>query len=412
MAVKNATRRGYYSDGGGLYLQVGAPSKAALERDPEAVGAKSWVFRYKAGSKLYEMGLGPLHTVGLAEARTKARRCREQRLDGLDPLAARQATRTQAKLDAARAMTFQACADAYIAAHKAGWRSAKSLTAWEGTLGAYVHPVFGALPVQAIDTALVTKAIEPIWAEKPETAGRVRGRIEAILDWATARGHRQGENPARWRGHLDKLLPNKTKVRRVEHHAALPYPEISAFMAELRQQEGVAALALEFAILTAARTGEVIGARWDEFNLAERLWTIPGQRMKAGREHRVPLPDAALAIIETMAGIREGDFVFPGGKASRPLSNMSMLMLLRRMGREDLTIHGFRSSFRDWAAERTGFPAEVAEMALAHTVADAVERAYRRGDLFQMRRQMMDAWAKFCAAPSAAGRVVPIGAVR
>jgi integrase len=309
-------------------------------------------------------------------------------------------------------MTFQACADAYIAAHRAGWRSAKSLTAWEGTLGAYVHPVFGALPVQAIDTALVTKAIEPIWAEKPETAGRVRGRIEAILDWATARGHRQGENPARWRGHLDKLLPNKTKVRRVEHHAALPYPEISAFMAELRQQEGVAALALEFAILTAARTGEVIGARWDEFNLAERLWTIPGQRMKAGREHRVPLPDAALAIIETMAGIREGDFVFPGGKASRPLSNMSMLMLLRRMGREDLTIHGFRSSFRDWAAERTGFPAEVAEMALAHTVADAVERAYRRGDLFQMRRQMMDAWAKFCAAPSAAGRVVPIGAVR
>jgi integrase len=376
------------------------------------VGAKSWVFRYKAGSKLYEMGLGPLHTVGLAEARTKARRCREQRLDGLDPLAARQATRTQAKLDAARAMTFQACADAYIAAHKAGWRSAKSLTAWEGTLGAYVHPVFGALPVQAIDTALVTKAIEPIWAEKPETAGRVRGRIEAILDWATARGHRQGENPARWRGHLDKLLPNKTKVRRVEHHAALPYPEIGAFTAELREQEGVAARALEFAILTAARTGEVIGARWDEFNLAERLWTIPGQRMKAGREHRVPLPDAALAIIETMAGIREGDFVFPGGKASRPLSNMSMLMLLRRMGREDLTIHGFRSSFRDWAAERTGFPAEVAEMALAHTVADAVERAYRRGDLFQMRRQMMDAWAKFCAAPSAAGRVVPIGAVR
>jgi integrase len=400
VAVKNATRRGYYSDGGGLYLQV-SPS-----------GAKSWVFRYKAGSKLYEMGLGPLHTVGLAEARTKARRCREQRLDGLDPLAARQATRTQAKLDAARAMTFQACADAYIAAHKAGWRSAKSLTAWEGTLGAYVHPVFGALPVQAIDTALVTKAIEPIWAEKPETAGRVRGRIEAILDWATARGHRQGENPARWRGHLDKLLPNKTKVRRVEHHAALPYPEIGAFTAELREQEGVAARALEFAILTAARTGEVIGARWDEFNLAERLWTIPGQRMKAGREHRVPLPDAALAIIETMAGIREGDFVFPGGKASRPLSNMSMLMLLRRMGREDLTIHGFRSSFRDWAAERTGFPAEVAEMALAHTVADAVERAYRRGDLFQMRRQMMDAWAKFCAAPSAAGRVVPIGAVR
>jgi integrase len=389
VAIKNAARRGYYSDGGGLYLQVGAS------------GAKSWVFRYKAGGKLYEMGLGPLHTVGLAEARTKARRCREQRLDGLDPLAARQAARMQAKLDAARAMTFQACADAYIAAHKAGWRSPKSLTAWESTLGAYVHPVFGALPVQVIDTALVTKAIEPIWAEKPETAGRVRGRIEAILDWAMARGHRQGENPARWRGHLDKLLPQKTKVRRVEHHPALPYPEIGAFIADLCQQEGVAACALEFAILTAARTGEVIGARWDEFNLAERLWTVPAERMKAGREHRVPLSDAALAIVETMAATRQGNFVFPGGKAGRPLSNMSMLMLLRRMGRDDLTIHGFRSSFRDWAAERTGFPAEVAEMALAHTVADAVERAYRRGDLFQKRRQMMDAWAKFCAARAA-----------
>src|SRR5271163_978369 len=218
VAVKNAGRRGYYSDGGGLYLQISAS------------GAKSWVFRYKAGSKLYEMGLGPLHTVGLAEARTRARRCREQRLDGLDPLAARKAARMQAKVDADRAMTFQACADAYIAAHKAGWRSPKSLTAWERTLGAYVHPVFGALPVQAIDTALVTKAIEPIWAEKPETAGRVRGRIEAILDWAAARGYRHGENPARWRGHLDKLLPKKTKLRRVEHHAALPYPDIAEFM--------------------------------------------------------------------------------------------------------------------------------------------------------------------------------------
>jgi integrase len=396
VAIKNAARRGYYGDGGGLYLQVSTS------------GAKSWVYRYKAGSKLYEMGLGALHTVGLAEARTKARRCREQRLDGLDPLAARKAAKMQATLDAARAMTFQACADAYISAHKAGWRSPKSLTAWTGTLGAYVHPVFGALPVQAIDTALVTKAIEPIWNEKPETAGRIRGRIEAILDWATARDYRQGENPARWRGHLDKLLPQKAKVKRVEHHAALPYPEIGTFMAELSQQEGAAARALEFAILSAARTGEVIGARWEEIDLSAKTWTIPGARMKAGREHRVPLSDAALAIAEKMAAIRQGEFVFPGGKAGRPLSNMSMLMLLRRMGRDDLTIHGFRSSFRDWAAERTGFPAEVAEMALAHTVTDAVERAYRRGDLFAKRRQIMDAWAKFCATPPATGNVVPI----
>jgi integrase len=253
--------------------------------------------------------------------------------------------------------------------------------------------VFGALPVQAIDTALVMKAIEPISAAKPETAGRVRGRIESILDWAAARGYRQGENPARWRGHLDNLLPNETKVRRVEHHAALPYPEIAAFMAELRGQEGIAARALEFAILTAARTGGVIGARWDEINPAERLWTIPADRMKAGRNHRVALSEAAVAIVEAMAAICCGDFVFAGGRANRPISNMAMAMTLRRIGRSDLTVHGFRSSFRDWAAERTTFPAEVAEMALAHTVTDKVEAAYRRGDLFQKRRHLAEAWA-------------------
>ena len=228
------------------------------------------------------------------------------------------------------------------------------------------------------------------------------------MDWATARGFRKGDNPARWRGHLESLLPARNKVRRVEHHAALPYVELAAFMVELQGQEGVAARALEFAILTAARTGEVIGARWDEINLAERLWTVPGERMKAGKEHRVPLSDRALAIVNAMAEIRSGDFVFPGGKEGRPLSNMSLLMTMRRMGRSDFTAHGFRSSFRDWAAERTNFPSEVAEMALAHVVADKVEAAYRRGDLFQKRRQLADAWAKFCAAPAASGNVVPI----
>jgi integrase len=390
---------GYYGDGGGLFLQV------------SKYGSKSWVFRFKASGRLREMGLGSLDTYGLSDARERARGCRKLRDEGKDPIEERNAARLQAKLEAAKAMTFEQCAERYIAAHRAGWRSPKSLTAWEATLGAYVQPVFGTLPVHAIDTALVTKAIEPIWAEKPETASRVRGRIEAILDWATARGYRQGENPARWRGHLDKLLPKKTKVRRVEHHAALPYVEIGAFMAELRQQEGVAARALEFAILTAARTGEVIGARWDEFDLAERLWTVPAERMKAGKEHRVPLSDAALGILDELAKVRHGDFVFLGGRAGRPISNMAMLMLLRRMGRDDLTIHGFRSTFRDWAAERTGFPAEVAEMALAHTVTDAAERAYRRGDLFQKRRQLMDAWAKFCAGPATGGKVVSFAAV-
>ena len=260
----------------------------------------------------------------------------------------------------------------------------------------------------AVDVSLVMKAIEPIWTTKPETASRVRGRIEAAIDWAAARGYRQGENPARWRGHLENLLPKKSKVRRVEHHAALPYAALAAFMPELRQQEGVAARALEFAILTAARTGEVIGARWSEVDLEARLWTVPAERMKAGREHRVPLSGPALAILEAMREVSEGNFVFPGGKANRPLSNMAFLMLLRRMGRGDLTAHGFRSTFSDWCSERTNFPAAVREMALAHTVSDKVEAAYRRGDLFEKRRAVMRSWANFCAASD---NVIPLRAI-
>jgi integrase len=328
------------------------------------------------------------------------------KIDGRDPLAAKRAKRDQARLAEARAMTFRQCAEAYIDAHRAGWRNPKHAGQWPATLETYVYPTMGALPVQAVDVGLVMKAVEPIWTTKPETAGRVRGRIESVLDWATARGYRQGENPARWRGHLENLLPKKSKVRRVEHHAALAYTEIAEFVAELRRQEGVGARALEFAILTAARTGEVLGARWDEINIAERLWTVPASRMKAGKEHRVPLSDAALAIVERLAAIRSGDFVFPGAREGRPLSNMAMLMTLRRMGRGELTAHGFRSSFRDWAAERTAFPAEVAEMALAHVVGNKVEAAYRRGDMFEKRRQLADAWAKFCTAPTPAGATV------
>jgi integrase len=401
LAVIWAKRRGYYGDGGGLFLQV-SPN-----------GAKSWVFRFKEAGKLREMGLGPVHTIGLSDAREKARECRRLRLDGLDPIEVRKATRTQVKLDAAKAMTFKQCAERYIASHKAGWRNPKHAAQWPSTLAAYAYPAFGALPVQTVDVGLVMKAIEPIWRVKPETAGRVRGRIESVLDWATARGYRQGENPARWRGHLENLLPKKSKVRRVEHHAALPYGEIAVFITELREQEGVAARALEFAILTAATTGEVIGAGWDEIDFAERLWTVAADRMKAGKEHCVPLSDAALAIVEEMQKVRHAcDFVFPGGKSRRPLSNMALAMTLRRMGRGELTVHGFRSSFRDWAAERTGFPAEVAEMALAHTVSDKVEAAYRRGDLFQKRRQMLDAWARFCSAPVASATVVSIAAAK
>jgi integrase len=385
-----------YNDGGGLYLQVSAS------------GAKSWIFRFMLDGRPREMGLGPVHVVPLAEARKRAAECRRMRLDGIDPIEARGAQRAQKRLEAATAMTFEQCARAYIEAHKAGWRNSKHAAQWPSTLATYAYPVFGGLPVQAVDVGLVMKVLEPIWVEKSETASRLRGRIESILDWATTRGHRQGENPARWRGHLENLLPKKSKVRRVKHHPALPYDEIADFVVELRAQEGVAARALEFLILAAARTGEVIGARWDEVDLEEKIWVVPGERMKAGREHRVPLSAAAVAVLEQMNEIREGESVFPGGKKRMPLSNMAMLALLKRMNRRNLTGHGFRSSFRDWAAELTNFPHEVAEMALAHTVGDKVEAAYRRGDLFQKRRQLMEAWSRFCGTPKSRADVVPI----
>jgi integrase len=374
-----------YLDGRGLYLRIGP------------AGNKSWIYRFALGGKTRDMGLGPYPDVPLAEARERAATQRKLRLDGQDPIAARQAGQQLEKLGAAKAMTFKACAEAYIASHRAGWKNPKHAAQWPATLAAYVYPIFGSLPVETVDLGLVMKAIEPIWSEKPETASRVRGRIESVLDWATARGHRKVENPARWKGHLDNLLPARSKVRRVEHHAALPYPEIADFMAKLRQRGGTAAPALEFAILTAARTGETIGAGWDEIDLEAKVWTVPAARMKAGREHRVPLSGAALKILERMAATRHGDFVFPGGRAGRPLSNMAFLTTLRRMGHRGLTAHGFRSTFSDWCAEQTNFPSEVREMALAHAVGDKVEAAYRRGDLFQKRRALAEAWAQFCA---------------
>lgn len=383
--VETIKKPGLHADGAGLYLHV---SKS---------GARSWIFRWKRDGRLRDMGLGPLNTISLAEARDKALACRKLKYDGRDPIEERQAQRQAAKLETAKAMTFKDCAKAYIAAQRAGWKNPKHAAQWPATLETYVYPILGGLPVQAVDVGLVMKAVEPIWTSKPETASRVRGRIESVLDWAAARGYRQGENPARWRGHLENLLPKKSKVRRVEHHAALPYAELAGFMVELREQEGVGARALEFAILTAARTGEVIGATWAEIDLEGRLWTISAERMKAGREHRVPLSEPAVAILRTMAGVRTGKYVFPGGRADRPLSNMSMLMLLRRMRRDELTVHGFRSAFSDWCAEQTTFPSEVREMALAHVVGDKVEAAYRRGDLFEKRRNLAEAWANFCA---------------
>jgi integrase len=342
------------------------------------------------------MGLGSASIVSLAEARDKAMRYRKMLLDDRDPIEERRAARAQRRLETAKAMTFRQCAEAYIAAHAPAWKNSKHAAQWPATLGMYVYPVFGDLSVQAIDVGLVMKAIEPIWAAKPETASRVRGRIESVLDWAAARGYRTGENPARWRGHLDHLLPARSKVRRVDHHAALPYAELAEFMIKLKQQDGIGARALEYAILTVARTGEVIGAKWSEIDFKSRLWTIPGERMKAGREHRVPLSDAAIAILEERAVRRESEFIFPGERVGRPLSNMSLLMLLRRMERGEITVHGFRSSFSDWCAEQTNFPSEVREMALAHAVGDKVEAAYRRGDLLKKRYQLAEAWGRYC----------------
>ena len=398
LIVGRATKPGMYSDGGGLYLRIGP------------TGAKSWVFRFRTDGKLRDMGLGPLHTFSLAEARAKALECRKLRYDGADQLHARQAARQVAKLESAKAMTFQQCADAYIEAHRAGWENEKHGAQWAATLAAHVYPVFGELPVAAIDTGLVMNALEPIWTTTTETASRVRGRIESVLDWATTREYRTGENPARWRGHLDNLLPARSKVQKVEHHAAMPYTDVGAFMARLRQQAGAGARALELAILTAGRSGEVLGARGDEFDMGAAVWTVPAGRMKAGREHRVPLSAAAMDVLVPMLAVREDDFVFAGSRAGMPLSNMAMAMVLRRMELPELTVHGFRSTFRDWAAERTAYPSEVVEMALAHTIGNKVEAAYRRGDLFDKRRKLMDEWAKYCGivADDSSSSVVPL----
>jgi integrase len=396
LAVGRAKRLGYYADGGGLYLQVAGGA------------AKSWIFRFTLRGKAREMGLGSVVDMPLAEARERAGDCRRLLRDGIDPIEQRRVERARAALADAKALTFKACAEAYIASHRTGWKNAKHAEQWTSTLATYAYPVFGALPVQAVDVGLVMKVIEPMWVGKPETAGRLRGRIESVLDWATVRSYRQGDNPARWRGALQSLLPARSKVRKVVHHPALPYSQVGAFMALLRAQDVTAARALEFLVLTATRTSETIGARWDEINLAEAMWIIPGDRIKAGKEHRVPLSAPAIALLKALRQAAHGEFVFPGGKPDRPLSNMAMLALLKRMGRSDLTSHGFRSTFRDWASEQTSYSREVIEMSLAHAIGDKVEAAYRRGDLFAKRQRLMADWARYCGTVQTAGKVVPI----
>ncbi|HUB48930.1 MAG TPA: integrase arm-type DNA-binding domain-containing protein, partial [Acetobacteraceae bacterium] len=376
---------GRHCDGHGLYLDA---------RDAEHGW---WVFRFKLqGRKLREMGLGPArgrNAVPLKDARTKAAELHRLVRAGVDPLEQRDAKAATAKAEkqaqAARSITFKAVAQFFMGSHEAGWKNEKHRQQWANTLATYAHPTLGDLPVGSVGTEHVMQALEPIWRTKAETASRVRGRIESVLDYAKARGWRDGENPARWRGHLDNLLPARSKVARVEHHAALPWREVGAFMVELRKQGGIGARALEFCILTAARSGEVRGARWAEIDWQEKLWTIPAGRMKAGRLHRVPLPGPAVDVLQQMQPLA-GDghaLIFPGAKEGKPLSDMSLTAVLRRMNRGDLTAHGFRSTFRDWCAESTNFSREVAESALAHVLKDKTEAAYQRGDLFDKRRQ-------------------------
>jgi integrase len=388
--VAKLTRAGRYAVGDGAYLQI------------SQWGTKAWIFRYQRDGRQRHMGLGPASLITLAEARERAREARRALLDGADPLTAKRERRAQARLQAAKGVTFKQAAERMMASHGAAWRNPKHRQQWKNTLSTYVYPHFGELSVAAVDTGLVLKVLELIWTAKPETAGRVRGRIESVLDWAKARGYREGENPARWRGHLDKLLPNRRKVRRVRNDPAMPSAQLPAFMAELRGRSSVSARALEFAILTAARTGEVIGARWPEIDLQAGVWTVPATRMKAGKEHRVPLSARAVELLSALP--HEGEFVFMGGRAGKPLSNMAMLELMRGMKPGPGYVpHGFRSTFRDWAAECTSHPSEVVEMALAHAIESKVEAAYRRGDLFEKRRQLLDDWARYCGAVPRAG---------
>jgi integrase len=390
--VARLKKPGRHCDGAGLWLQVSIS------------GSKAWLFQFKRDGRARQMGLGGLHTVSLQEARIRARQARQSLLDGIDPIDAKHAQRGAVRLEKAKALTFGKCAADYLDAHAGAWKNQKHRSQWQSTLDAYANPLIGALPVAAIDTALVLKILRPIWNEKPETASRLRGRVERILSWATVQGFRQGDNPARWRGHIDALLPAKATVRAVKHHAALPFVELPGFMAEIRKRESISARALEFTILTASRTGEAVGAKWDEIDIKAKVWTVPAERMKASRPHRVPLSDRAVEILADLPSDNSG-FVFLGARGAS-ISNWAMLELLRGMV-PGLTVHGFRSSFSDWARERTAYPRDVVEMALAHAIKDKSEAAYRRGDALDKRRRLMQEWARYCMAPKL-GDVVPL----
>jgi integrase len=384
---------GMHIDGQSLYLNISEH------------GSASWIFRYTVNGHRRNMGLGAYPEISLMEARGRAAIQRRLLHDGQDPLEQKRAVAIAAAIEAAKMVTFEQCADQYLRSMAPGWR--RSEGQWRQTLRDYVYPTIGSLPVASIDTGLVIKTLEPIWQAMTETANRVRRRIEAILSFATASGYRQGENPARWKDHLEYRLQKPSKLAKPEHFAAMPYGEIGAFIVELRARDTVAARALEFVILTAARAGEALGATWEETDLANRVWTVPANRIKAGREHRVPLSDAAVAVLQSVNGDNGTGLIFRGPYAGGKIADARLRDLLRDLGRSE-TVHGFRSTFSQWAADCTNYSYETREMALAHNVGSQVERSYQRSDLFDRRRRLMDEWARFCAMPTSTGAVVPI----
>ena len=382
LGISRLKADGLYHDGDGLYLRIKG-------------GSRVWVFRYQLGGKRHWMGFGSADVVSLEAARRRKQDARAELERGLDPIEGKRIRESEAAARAERQLTFDECADRFINAHEEGWSNPKSPTAWRNTLATYCGPIFGSKAADEVDTEAVMQVLEPLWKTKTETASRLRGRIERVLDWAKVRGYRSGENPARWRGHLDALLPQRSKVAPVKHHPALPWKELPAFMDQLRQRPGVAPLALAFAILTACRVSEAVNATWQEFDLDGAIWQVPAERMKARRVHRVPLSPPALEILRSLQKTTSGEFVFPGWSQTKPLSIAGPLRVLHDMDRHDLTVHGFRSTFRVWVAETTDFPRELAEASLAHVITDATVAAYLRSDVLERRRTLMNTWGSF-----------------
>lgn len=410
LQVAKAKNAGLYGDGAGLWLQV------------SDTGTKSWIYRFMLNGKNRWMGLGSVLDVSLEEARNRAAAARSKVREGIDPIDEKHVAKSVIRAAVAKAINFDKAAEEFIKSKSAEWKNAKHKDQWTNTLATYASPTIGNLDVALIDTAHIIKILGPIWADKTETATRLRGRIESVLDWATVNEYRKGDNPARWKGHLDKLLANPSKVAKVEHHPALPYADMGIFMKALRKLSGSGARALEFAILSAARSGEVRGAKWKEFDLDAALWIVPAERMKAKKEHHIPLSAESVELLKKLPRIEGNDLVFPAPRGG-VLSDMTLTATLRRMDetrmkeegkgwrdRDDkvITAHGFRSSFRDWAGETTGYPREVTEHALAHQLADKAEAAYQRGTLFDKRRRLMADWAKYCGTVKAAGEVIPM----